>query len=155
MPPKKRPRKEPLTKGSSQVAEEQVPTTTQTTTQATHMPHILHPQPSTNLHTIATNPTDQAATQVEVLVLNTSTLNTMPLPPHQHQTIKTQEDLQLDSEEEIEAIVKDELAHLCEENECLRLMQEQLARRKAMATAKRFQVMQQQIEQERATQVEL
>jgi hypothetical protein len=42
---------------------------------------------------------------------------------------------------------------LCQENERLWLMQEHLAKRKAMV--KRTQVMQQQIEQERATQIEL
>jgi hypothetical protein len=58
-----------------------------------------------------------------------------------------------DSEEKIEAIIEDELAHLRQENEPLRLMQEYLARRKAMA--KRALTMQQQIKQERATQTEL
>jgi hypothetical protein len=64
---------------------------------------------------------------------------TIHLPPHQHQTIKIQEDLQQDSEEEINAIIEDELARLYQENERLRLMQGHLARRKAMA--KRSQVM--------------
>jgi hypothetical protein len=99
----------------------------------------LHQQLSTNLHTIATDPTEQPTTQTEVLTLNSSTPNTIHLPPHQHQTIKIQEDLQQDSEEEINAIIEDELARLCQENERLRLMQEHLARRKAMA--KRSQVM--------------
>jgi hypothetical protein len=75
----------------------------------------------------------------------------MPQPPHQNQTINTQEDLQQDSEEEIQEII--ELARLCQENERLHLMPEHLAKRKAMAT--RSQVMQLQIEQERATQVVL
>jgi hypothetical protein len=83
--------------------------------------------------------------------MNTSAPSTQP--PLQHQETETQEDQQQDSEEEIEAIIKGELAHLCQENEHLRLMQEQLSRRKAMA--KKAQVMQQQIKQERATQVEL
>jgi hypothetical protein len=77
----------------------------------------------------------------------------MPLPPHQHQAIETQENLQQDSEEEIEAIIEDELTRLSQENDRLRLMQEHLARQ--MVMAKRSQVMQQQIEQERATQAEL
>jgi hypothetical protein len=55
---------------------------------------------------------DQMATQMEVLMSNTATPNTMPQPPHQNQAIETQEDLQKDSEEEIEAIIDDELAHL-------------------------------------------
>jgi hypothetical protein len=143
MPPKKRVGKEPSTEGSSQVAEEQILTTAQT----------LHPQPPTNLHTTVTDPTEQPATQMEVLTLNTSAPNTIPLLPHQHQIIETQEDLEQDSEKEIETIIEDELTRLCQENERLRLMQEHLARRKAMA--KRSQVMQQQIEQERATQAEL
>jgi hypothetical protein len=52
------------------------------------------------------------ATQMEVLMSNTATPNTMPQPPHQNQAIETQEDLQKDSEEEIEAIIEDELARL-------------------------------------------
>jgi hypothetical protein len=44
--------------------------------------------------------------------MNTSAQNTMPPPPQQHQTIKAQEDLQQDSEEEIEAVIKDELVRL-------------------------------------------
>jgi hypothetical protein len=94
MPPKKRLRKEPLAEGSSQVAEEQVLTTAQTTTQATHIPQTLHPQPSTNLHITATDPIEQLAVQTEVLALNTSAPNTIPLTPHQHQIIETHEDLQ-------------------------------------------------------------
>jgi hypothetical protein len=49
---------------------------------------------------------------MEAFTSNTITLNTMPQPPHQSQTIETQEDLQQDSEEEIEAIIEDEMAHL-------------------------------------------
>jgi hypothetical protein len=118
MPPKNRVGKDPPTEGSSQTAEEQVLTTAQT----------LHPQPPTNLHTIAIDLTKQSATQTEVLTLNTSVPNTIPLSGHQHQTIKTQEDLQQDSNEEIEVIIKDELAHLRQENECMCLMQKNLAR---------------------------
>jgi hypothetical protein len=71
----------------------------------------------------------------------------------QHQETEAQEDQQQDSDEEIEAIIEDELTCLRQENEHLLLMQEHLARRKAMA--KRTQVMQQQIEQERAAQTKL
>jgi hypothetical protein len=159
MPPKKRLGKELPVEGSSQAAGEQVPTTTHTIIQTTHIPQIVHPQPSTEFHTATTEarrPKDlveQPTTQAEVLAMNTSPQNTMPAPPHQHQTIKTQEGLQQDSEEEIEAVIKDDLVCLHQENECLRLMQEHLARRKAMV--KRSQIMQQQIKKERATQVEL
>jgi hypothetical protein len=55
---------------------------------------------------------EQPTTQAEVLTMNTSAQNTMPPPPQQHQTIKAQEDLQQDSEEEIEAVIKDELVRL-------------------------------------------
>jgi hypothetical protein len=44
--------------------------------------------------------------------MNTSAQNTMPPSLHQHQTIKTQEDLQQDFEEEIKAVIEDELVHL-------------------------------------------
>jgi hypothetical protein len=49
-------------------------------------------------------------------------------------------------------VIEDGLARLRQENERLRLLQEQMARRKTIA--KRPQVMQQQIEQERAIQAE-
>jgi hypothetical protein len=88
-----------------------------------------------------------------VLTMNTPAPNTAPPPSHQYQTIETQEDLQQDFEEEIKAVIKDELARLRQENEHLRIMQEHLAWWKAMV--KRSQVKQQHIEQERATQVEL
>jgi hypothetical protein len=65
-----------------------------------------------------------------VTPISTSAPSTQP--PLQHQETKTQEDQQQDSEE-IKAIIEDELARLRQENERLRLMQEQLARRKAMA----------------------
>jgi hypothetical protein len=79
--------------------------------------------------------------------MNTSAPSTQP--PLRHQEIETQVDQQQDSEEEIKAIIEDELSRLRQENECLRLMQEELAKRKAMA--KRVQTMQQQIKQERET----
>jgi hypothetical protein len=69
--------------------------------------------------------------------MNIAAPNTQP--PLQHQDTKTQEDLQHDSEEEIEAIIKDELVRLRQENGCLPLMHEQLARRKDMS--KRSQIM--------------
>jgi hypothetical protein len=71
---------------------------------------------------------EQPTTQVEVLAMNTLAQNTMPPPPHQHQTIKIQEDLQQDSKEEIEGVIEDELVRLCQENKHLCLMQEHLAR---------------------------
>jgi hypothetical protein len=71
---------------------------------------------------------EQPTSQTEVLTMNTSAPNTVPPPLHQHQTIKTQEDLQQDSEEEIEVVIKDELVHLRQENERLCLMQEHLSR---------------------------
>jgi hypothetical protein len=68
----------------------------------------------------------------------------VPPPSHQHQTSETQEDPRQDSKEEIKAVIEDEMmVHLHQENEHLRLMQEHLARRKAMA--KRSQIKQHQI----------
>jgi hypothetical protein len=54
--------------------------------------------------------------------------------------------VQQDSEEEIDAVIEDELACLRQENRHLRLVQEQMARQRAVV--KRVQIMQQQIEQE-------
>jgi hypothetical protein len=93
MPPKKKIGKELWAKGSSQAAREQVPTTAQTTTQTTHLPQTLHPQPSTNLHAVAAEQTEQPTAQAEVLAMNTSAANTTPPSLHQYQTIETQEDL--------------------------------------------------------------
>jgi hypothetical protein len=54
---------------------------------------------------------------VEVLARNTSTPSTQqPIKP---QDIETQEDQQQDSEEEIKAIIEDELTRLLQKNECL------------------------------------
>jgi hypothetical protein len=69
--------------------------------------------------------------------MNTSAQSTKH--PNQLQNTKAHEDLEQDSEEEIKAIIEDELVHLHQENEHLRLMQEQMVRRKAMA--KRAHVM--------------
>jgi hypothetical protein len=55
---------------------------------------------------------EQPTSQAEVLVMNTLAPNTVPPPLHQHQTIKAQDDLQQDSEEEIDAVIEVELAHL-------------------------------------------
>jgi hypothetical protein len=63
--------------------------------------------------------------------MNTSMPSTQP--PLQHQETETQEDQQQDSEEEILAIIEDELARLHQENAHLWLMQEQLAKIKTMA----------------------
>jgi hypothetical protein len=99
MPPKKRLGKELPAEGSSHPAGEQVSTTAQTTIQITHIPQTLPSQPSTKFHAVTIDPMEQPTAQAEVLVMNTSALNTVPPPPHQHQTIKAQEDLQQDSEE--------------------------------------------------------
>jgi hypothetical protein len=55
---------------------------------------------------------ERPTSQAEVLVMNTLAPNTVPPPLHQHQTIKAQDDLQQDSEEEIDAVIEVELAHL-------------------------------------------
>jgi hypothetical protein len=71
---------------------------------------------------------EQLTIQAEVFALNASALNTLPPPSQQHQAIKIQEDRQQDGEEEIKAIIEDELACLHQENERLRLMQEHMAK---------------------------
>jgi hypothetical protein len=156
MPPKKRTGKELPTEGSSQATEGQVFTTAQANTQTIRIPPnqpSIEPFQATTELTSPKDPAEQPTTQTKVLSMNTSAPNTVPPPSHQYQTIETQEDLQQDSEEEIEAVIEDELACLLQENEHLQLMQEHLAKRKT--TTKRSQVMQQQIEQERATKAEL
>jgi hypothetical protein len=56
-------------------------------------------------------------------------------------TNQSQEDVQQDSEEEIEGVIEDELVCLHRENKRLRLVQEHMARRRVVM--KRAQVMQQ------------
>jgi hypothetical protein len=73
--------------------------------------------------------------------------------PNQQQNSKSQGEPKQDSEEDIEAVIEDELARLRQENEHLQLIQEQMARRKALV--KRAHVMHQQIKQERVIQAEL
>jgi hypothetical protein len=63
--------------------------------------------------------------------------------PNQQQNSKAQGELEQDLEEEIKEVIEDGLVCLHQKNDHLRLMQEQMARRKAMA--KKAQVMQQQI----------
>jgi hypothetical protein len=79
-------------------------------------------------------------------VLTTDTSAPATQHPNQLQNSEAQEEPQQDSKEEIEVVIEAELVCFRHENEHLQLMQEQMARRKAMA--KRAQVMQQQIEQE-------
>jgi hypothetical protein len=73
--------------------------------------------------------------------------------PAPHQQVEAEDDQHHDSKEEIEAVIEDEPARLRQENEHLWLVQEHMARR--MAVMKRIQIMQHQIKQERAWQVEL
>jgi hypothetical protein len=126
--------KELPTEGPSQAGGGQVFTTTETTVQTTQIPQTYHPHPSTEPHetTIEArrpeDPVEQLTIQAEVFALNASALNTLPPPSQQHQAIKIQEDRQQDGEEEIKAIIEDELACLHQENERLWLMQEHMAR---------------------------
>jgi hypothetical protein len=118
MPPKKRLGKELPAEGSSQAAGEQVLSTAKATVQITHIPQTSNPHPSTGPHetTIEAgrheDPSRQPATQAKVFTTSTSAPNTLPPPSQQHQGIETQENQQQDSEEEIKAIIKDDLAHL-------------------------------------------
>jgi hypothetical protein len=98
MPPKKKLRKELPTKGSSQAAGAQVIKTTQAITQ---------PQTSADPR-IATAETGRPEEPLQ--------------QPTQLQEAEAQEGQHQDSEEEIEAIIEDELARLHQENEHLRLI---------------------------------
>jgi hypothetical protein len=109
MPSNKKLRKELSTEGSSHAAGAQILKTTQAITQ---------PQTSTDPH-IATAETGRPEEPSQ--------------QPIQFQEAEVQQDQRQDSEEEIKAIIKDELACLRQENEHLRLIQEHMARRKAMA----------------------
>jgi hypothetical protein len=122
MPPKKRPRKDYPAEGSSQAVGGQVLETT------TQPQAFAEPRPVMADTRRPGEPPEQSTAQAEAPPMNISVPSTQP--PLQHQETETQEDQQKDSEEEIEAIIEDELARLRRENECLRLMQEQLARRK-------------------------
>jgi hypothetical protein len=135
MPPKKRSGNELLVEGPAQGTGAPTLETTQTTTQP---PPSSEPQQTTMEVGRPNQPPQQPPNQAEVLAMNTSVQNTQH--PNQPQNIEAQEDLEQDSKEEIEAIIEDELARLRQENERLRLMQEQMVRRKAMA--KRAQAMQ-------------
>jgi hypothetical protein len=139
MPPKKRFGKELPVEGSSQADEGQVLSTAEATVQTTHIPQITHPHTSTTPHgaTIEVGrpeyPAGKPTTQAEVFDTKASALNTLPPPSQQHQGIKTQEDQQQDSEEEIKAIIEDELACLHQENELMWLVQEHMARQREVA----------------------
>jgi hypothetical protein len=138
MPPKKKPGKELSVDGPLQLTGALTLKTTQTTTQP---PPSSEPQQATAEVRRPDQPTQQPPNQAEVLAMNTSAQTTQH--PNQPQNIEAREDLEQDSEEEIEAIIEDELACLRQENERMHLMQEQIVRRKAMA--KRAQAMQQQM----------
>jgi hypothetical protein len=116
LPPKKRLRKELLVEGPSQVAGTQVFKTIQKATQpqtsTEHLPaavEIRRPE----------QPPEQPMTQTKLLATNTSAPSTQR--PHQRQETKTQEDQQQELVEVIEAIIKDQLVHLRQENDCLQL----------------------------------
>jgi hypothetical protein len=112
MPPKKRPGKELPVEASSQAAGAQVLKTTQTTTQPQTS---TEPQQATVEIRRPEEPLQQPPSQAEELAMTTSA----PTPQHpiQQQDFDAQEDLHQDSEEEIEAIIEDELACLHQENE--------------------------------------
>jgi hypothetical protein len=73
---------------------------------------------------------------VEAFTIDAAIPNPLPSSSRQHQLhnqdphqqIKTLEHVQQNSEEEIEAIMEDELVRLRQENECLRLVHEQMTR---------------------------
>jgi hypothetical protein len=102
MPPKKRPGKELLLKSPSQTTVGQVHEITQTTTQ---LQTSVEPRPAT-----AETRRPGEPPEGEIPAMNTSMLSTQQQP--QHQETEAQEDQQQDSDEEIKAIIKDELTRL-------------------------------------------
>jgi hypothetical protein len=90
----------------------------------------------------------QPSAQEEAFTIDPAVQNQYP-----HQQTETLEDALQDSEEEIEAVIEDELVHLHQENEHLLLVQQQMIRWRVVL--KRAQIMQQQIVQEKVTQVKL
>jgi hypothetical protein len=160
---KKRPAKELPTEGPSQAAESQDLFIAKATTLTTHIPQTSHPHTSTESHAVAIDArrceglAGQPLTQAEVSEPNTATPNLQPSSSQeqqhhnqdQHREAKAQEDQHQDSEDEMEAVIEDELARFRQENERLRLVQEHMAKeRVVMKTA---QITQQQIEQESNT----
>jgi hypothetical protein len=142
MPPKKRLAKELSVEGPSQEVGGQGLITVEATILSTNIPQISHPHTSTESHPAAVDarrpegPTGQPPTQAEAFATNTATADFPPSSlqqqPHhnqdQHREAEAQDDQHQDSEEEIEVVIKDELACLHQENECIRLMQEHMAR---------------------------
>jgi hypothetical protein len=108
MPPKKKHEKEPSVDGPSQSTGASSLETTQTTIKP---PHSSEPQQTTTGVGRPDQPPQQPPSQAGVLAMNTSVQTTQH--PNQLQSTEAQEDLEQDSEEEIEAIIEDELAHLC------------------------------------------
>jgi hypothetical protein len=103
----------------------------------------------------------QQPSQIEVFSTNIAVAD---LPPSSSQQqlqynqdpqveVEAGDDQHHDSEEEIEALIEDELVHLHQENERFRLEQEHITRWRVVM--QRAQIMQQQIEQEKARQIEL
>jgi hypothetical protein len=108
MPPKKKHEKEPSVDGPSQSTGASSLETTQTTIKP---PPSSEPQQTTTGVGRPDQPPQQPPSQAGVLAMNTSVQTTQH--PNQLQSTEAQEDLEQDSEEEIEAIIEDELAHLC------------------------------------------
>jgi hypothetical protein len=142
MPPKNRPAKELLAKGPSPRAGDQNCTTVEATTLTTHIPQRSHPHRSTESHVATADtrrpegPMGQQPSQIEVFATNIAVAD---LPPSSsQQQLQYNQDPQLeveagddqhhDSEEEIEALIEDELVHLHQENEHFRLVQEHIIR---------------------------
>jgi hypothetical protein len=147
IPPKKRPTRETPAEGSSQGAEGHVlTTTTEANNPTTQLPHPTHPHTSIEFHNSSIDagrpegPTGQPSTQYEAFTTDAAVPNPLPSSSWQHrlhnqdphQQIKTLEDVQQDSEEEIESVIEDELAHL-------RLVYEKMTKQRAVM--KRAQIM--------------
>jgi hypothetical protein len=104
MPPKKKPENELSIDGPSQLTGALIPQTTMQSQIST-----VPPQATAGVKRLE-EPPQQPRNQAEVLAMNTSAQTTQH--PTQLQNIEAQEDLDQDFEEEIKAIIEDELAHL-------------------------------------------
>jgi hypothetical protein len=121
--------REPLAEGSSQGVGGHVFTTIEASNPTTQIPHSTHPHTSTQSHDVSIDtrrpegPVGQPSAQEEAFTIDPAVQNQYP-----HQQTETLEDALQDSEEEIEAVIEDELVHLHQENEHLLLVQQQMIR---------------------------
>jgi hypothetical protein len=125
MSPKKRPAKEPPVEGPSQAGTDQDHNIIEVSILTTHIPQTNHPHISTESHTAAPNTRRYEGPNTAIPYL----------PPQNSQDpqleAEVSNDQHQDSEEEIKAIIENELTRLCQENERLRLEQKHMVTQRA------------------------